>query len=389
VSKKETSPAKPEAKDEQPVATEAPADSTSSEKKVKVKDPVRLVTWIVLTLVLLIFIWQLVADRFTPYTDNARVQGIVVPIVPKVSGYIKEVNIGLHSIIESGDVLFQIDKKDYKIAVRKAEADLDMAAQSIGALTASVKSAASRLGVARATLDGAQRNYDRTQQVVNQDPGALSQADRDLTEIALNQAIANLAAAEAELVKAKEQLGITGSENPQLRAAVVALEKAQMYLAYTTVHAPTRGVIENLNIDIGHYSNAGQPLATFLSMSDAWIVADMLENNIGNIKAGDLAEFTLDLAPGKTFKGEVRSISYGINAGGNANRGALTTVSKSKGWLRERQRFPVIIGIGEDAEHLIRSGGQADVIVYTGENRILNGIGRFQIRANSWLSYVR
>jgi len=352
-------------------------------------DKIVKITKTVLTICVVIFIWQLLADRFTPYTDQARVQALVVPIVPKVSGYIKGVNIRLHSIVAAGDKLFQIDKKVYKMAVEKAEAELDYAAQQVGALTATVKSVTAYRGVARANLDRAQRDFDRTNRVMEKNPGALSQHDRDLAETSLAQAIEAVAASEADLEKAKQQLGVTGPNNARLRAAVVALEEAQMYLAYTTIYAPSKGVIENFNVDIGHYSSAGAPLATFISMSDAWIAADMRENNIGNIKEGDEVEFALDLAPGQIFSGKVRSVGWGVKSGTGSGRGDLVTVSKSGGWLREQQRFPVIIGMDEDAFKIVRAGGQADVIVYTGGNFILNTIGWFQIRINSLLSYVR
>lgn len=273
--------------------------------------------------------------------------------------------------------------------MRKAEADLDNAVQQVGALTATVKSAAGRLGVAKAQLDRAQRNYDRTQNVLEKNPGALSQADKDRTETGLAQAVERLSSAEADLDKAKQQLGMTGPENPQLRAALVTLEQAQLDLAFTSIHAPSRGVIESFNVDVGHYGQVGQPLATFISTHDVWIQADMRENNLGNIEEGEEVEFALDIAPGQIFNGTVRSVGYGVSSGGSNNRGDLPTVSNSQGWLREPQRFPVIIRIEEEALGLLRSGAQADVIIYAGSNPILNLIGWFQIRISSWLSYVR
>ncbi len=361
-----------------------------SENEPKKADPVGRITRIVLTVSLVIFIWYLFADRYTPYTDQARIKTLVVPIVPRVSGYLTEVNVRLHSIVSDGQLLFQIDKRPYELAVRKAEADLDNVAQQIGVLTATVKSAAGRLGVTKAQLDRAQRNYDRTQSVLEKNPGALSQADLDRTETALAQALERLVSAEADLDKAKQQLGTTGPDNPQLRVAVVTLEQAQLDLAFTSIHAPSPGVIENFNVDVGHYGLSGQPLATFISTHDVWIQADMRENNITNIEKGDDVEFALDIAPGRIFNGKVRSIGYGVSSGGSNNRGDLPTVSNSQSWLRDPQRFPVIIKISDDELlGLIRSGAQADVIIYTGSNPILNLIAWFQIRISSWLSYVR
>lgn len=365
------------------------ADENTNNIK-KGNDPVKKITIVVLLLSFIIFIWYLFADRYTPYTDQARVKTLVIPIVPRVSGYITDISVRLHSLVNREEILFQIDKKPFELAVRKAEANLDDVAQQVGALTATVKSATGRLGVSKAQLDRAQRNYDRTQLVLKKNPGALSQADKDRTETSLAQAVEKLAAAEADLEKAKQQLGTSGSENAKLRAALVSLEQAQLDLAFSTIFAPSQGVIESFNVDIGYYAQAGQPLATFISTNDVWIQADMRENSLGNISIEDEVEFTLDIAPSEIFNGTVRSIGYGVSVDKNNNRGTLPIVSNSKGWLRDPQRFPVIIKIQDKrALQLIRTGGQADVLVYTSSNPILNSIAWLQIRISSWLSYIR
>jgi multidrug resistance efflux pump len=381
---------KPKSEQEQGVARPNGEDREVKEAAPAKTDPIRRVTRIVLIAAGVIFVWYLFADRFTPYTDQARVQGLVVPIVPRVSGYLTEVNVRLHSIVEPDEVLFVVDRRPYELAVRSAEANLDNAAQQVGALTATVKSAAGRVGVARAQLDRAQRNYNRTQAILEKNPGALSQSDRDRTETSLAQAVERLSSAEADLDKAKEQLGITGPENPQLRAAVAALEQAQLDLAFTTLYAPARGAIESFNIDVGYYAVAGQPLATLVSTTDAWIQADMRENNISRVEPGDPVEFVLDVAPARVFEGTVRSVGYGVGSSGVTSRGELPTVKSAQGWLRDPQRFPVIVGFDRKAASgLLRVGGQADVIIYTGGNPILNLIGKLHIRVRSLLSYVR
>lgn len=107
------------------------------------------------------------------------------------------------------------------------------------------------------------------------------------------------------------------------------------------------------------------------------------------MKPGDQVEFALDVAPGRIFKGKVRSIGYGVSTG-NTNRGDLPSVSGNQSWLRDPQRFPVIVTFNQEKmKPLLRLGGQADVIVYTGDHGFLNALGRFRIRLLSWLSYAR
>ena len=105
-------------------------------------------TIVVLLISVLFFIWYVAADRYTPYTDQGRIQGLITPVSPRVSGFITDVRIQLHTTVKSGDTLFQLDRRPFEIAVSKAEAGIDNATQSIAASSASVKSAAGRLGVA-------------------------------------------------------------------------------------------------------------------------------------------------------------------------------------------------------------------------------------------------
>ena len=79
-----------------------------------------------------------------------------------------------------------------------------------------------------------------------------------------------------------------------------------------------------------------------------------------------------------------------MSTGQGNSRGDLPTVSSAKGWLRDPQRFPVIVAVEEEVPvRMLRVGGQTDVIVYTGNNFLLNAIGWAQLRVRSLLSYVR
>ena len=360
------------------------------EKKKKPGNPVVRTTQIVLVLAAMIFVWYIFSDRQTPYTTQARINEIIIPITPRVSGYLIDVRVKLNSVVKTNDLLFQIDTTQYAIAVAKATANIENIIQQLGAQSASVKAAASAVGVAKAQLDRAQRNYNRTERIIKKNPGALSQADIDRVETSLNQAVEQLANAEANLTKAKKQLGPTGENNPQLRMAINDLNNAQLQLDWTQVYAPTDGFIESFNTDIGYYCQAGKPVATLISKEDLWIQADFKENNLSNMNKGDKVEFILDVVPGKVYQGTITSIGFGVNAGNKVSPGDLPKISSRSSWLQDPQRFPVIVSITDTtAISVCRAGGQADVVVYTGKHPFLNTIARLRIRINTWLSYVR
>ena len=365
-------------------------NNDKKEEQPEDKSSIKKITIIVLLITALFFIWYVLSDRFTPYTDQARIQGLITPVTPRVSGFVTKININLHSKVKAGDTLFQLDKRPFEIAVSQAEANIDNTSQSIAASSASVKSSAGKLGVAKAQLDRAQRNWNRVQKVMLENEGALSEADKDQSETALLQAVEQVASAEASLERAKQSLGDSGPDNPKIRNAIQNLEKAQLDLTFSTILAPTDGVIESFNIDLGYYASSGQPLATLISYSDIWIQANMKENNLSLMNIDDAVEFTFDIAPGKIFKGTIKSMGFGVLTD-ETNKGGLPEISNKKGWLQDPQRFPVIISVAnnQELEKLLRLGGQVDVVVYTGNNFIMNTIAAFRIRLMSWLSYVR
>jgi len=132
------------------------------------RPPVRIITIIVLVISLSFFTWYVLSDRHAPYTDQARFNGLMIPVTSQVSGDIIKIYVKLHSSVKAGDTLFRIDPRPFLLAVEKSEANVDNTAQSVAAKTASVKSAAGRLGVTKAQLDRATRNWDRVQKVMKE-----------------------------------------------------------------------------------------------------------------------------------------------------------------------------------------------------------------------------
>ena len=376
------------AKPKEGEVNEATAEETgSTDAQPQGKDPVRRFTWILLGLVFLLFAWYVMADRYAPWTDQARVHAWIVPISPKISGKVKKVHVTRDQIVKAGDLLVEIDKRDYELAVRKAEAELELAGQEIGAGTEQVAVAEARLAEARTQLAYYQKQAKRYLDLAEK--GTISKAEADQTRSEVAKATARAKSAEAELEKAKEQLGAEGEENARMRAAISALEKAQIDLAETSIYAPTDGGITNLKIDEGYYSKAGTPLMTFVSATDVWVQANIRENGVGNIKIGDPAEIALDMAPGRVFPGRVSSRGFAVKQPSGGAAGEAATIKGESGWLRDAQRFPVVIRFEDESAYGYRfAGGQADVQIYTGNNAILNGLGRLWIRLMSWLSYV-
>jgi multidrug resistance efflux pump len=342
---------------------------------------------IVLAVCLAIFAYNLIADRLTPYSSHATMQAYVVGIAPEVAGNVVEVAVVDNQIVSGGDLLFRIDAQSYEVAVREAEAAVDRAGQSIGANTAGVTAAEAALADARAKLTNTQEQTSRIFQLVER--GVYSEARADQARRQLEGAEAGVHQADAELEQARQQLGPQGEDNPELRTALAALERARLDLADTVIAAPTVGVVTNLKLTGGQFVAVGQPVMTFIDPEARWISANFRENNLGLMKAGLPVEIALDIRPGEILPGVVESIGWGVDAGEATAPSGLPAIKPPTGWLREAQRFPVRIRFEtEGYPKGVRLGSQASVIVYTGDNTIMNALGWLWIRVVSWLSYL-
>jgi multidrug resistance efflux pump len=351
------------------------------------RDPVKTWTTIVLLVCLAIFSGHILADKYTPYTSNGRIEAYVVPIVPQVSGVLTEVNVKSNEVVENQQVLAVIDSAKYRLAVQKAEADLEKATQSSAVDMSGVTTAQARVAEAEANLKNAQVKGERIIGLSKKGAASISRADDARSRIEASKA--KLASTKSELEKAKNKLGNTGKDNAQVKVAIAALEVARLDLTRSSITAPSEGVITNLTIDVGQYASTGSPLMTFISTNFVWIQADMRENCLLNVSKGNLVEIVLDAAPGHIFNGEVISIGYGVSDNVSNTLGGLTTVQPTQGWLRQAQHIPVLIQFSDDkSKGFKRVGGQANIIVYTGENALLNGLGKIWIRLISFFSHV-
>lgn len=337
--------------------------------------------------------WYLLADRFTPYTSQARIQGYIIGVAPKVAGLVTQVWVSNNQFVEEGEPLFEIDASQYQIALNKAQSDLENARKQVGAGGAAVEAARANLRAARANQLEAQQNATRLEQMYEEDPGTISVRVLEMARASLDQARAKVAAAEADIERTIEEMGgDDAGNNTILNSALTAVDKAELDLANTKVKASSRGVITDLQADVGQFAGTGSPVLTLIGIRDVWVSAEFTENNLGNVRVGTPVEILFDVLPGRVFQGEVRSIGLGVSGGGGQTAGTLPTIENDRDWLRQSQRFPVIIGFDiEQRDELrgqLRVGGQASVIAYTEGHGLLKLLGKAYFRLLSWLSYA-
>lgn len=375
-----------------PAAGSEPAPEIEAGSGKSPANPARKIILAVLALLVILFVYSVVADRHTPYTSQARVDTFLTQIAPQVAGDVLEVGVRDNSKVGKGQLLFRIDPEPYQLAVRSAEANLAVSLQAANVSVADVSSAEAQVRKQRVDLGASRQIGNIVTGLVDKRALPETQAIRSRADVGKTEA--DLSRAEADLRRARAALGAPGMANPKVRQALAAADQARLDLRNTTVIAPANGIVTNLRLAPGQFVNTGQPLLSFLEDGPRWITADMRENQLGNVEPGDEVLIAFDVRPGKVFRGRVHSIGWGISQGNETPTGQLPSVSTQQGWLREPQRFPVRIMMlpedGKDAQlDAGRSGAQVNVVVLTEEDSIMNPIGRFWIKLVALLSYLR
>lgn len=245
-------------------------------------------------------------------TASVAASGTLNPVVSvqvgsQVSGQLKEILVDFNSDVKEGQLIARIDPETFEYKVRQAQADLDAARAQVQTQQANI--AAQRSEVARNEINAldAKLDFERKQQLV--DKGFISTAERDKARAVYNAAAAQLTTARAQVAVAEANLR-NGEAAVRQRQAVLA--QANVDLGRTAIKAPVDGVVIKRSVD------AGQTVAASLQAPELFIIAGDLtdmrvdtaidESEIGRIRQGQKATFTVDAFPGRTFDGEVRQI---------------------------------------------------------------------------------
>lgn len=302
-------------------------------------------------------------------TDDAYVQAARVEISTDVSGRIAEIDVRDNQHVRKGDVLFKLDRRSFLIAVADAQAQLAGAHLKVPALQAAYRQRKADEEAARTTLAYQQREFARQTQLQMEGISSLAQLDQAKNNF--QSAEQQLAAAEQQSASALGDLGgdpsAPANSRPVVRQAQAALDRANLDLSYTIVHAPIDGIVTKVDqIQVGDHVNAAAPLFALMSGSNIWVEANFKETELTYVRPGQQATFTVDAYPSKTFTGKVMSTSPGTGS----SFSLLPPENSSGNWVKVVQRVPVRISIDNpDAGMPLAAGMSALAEVDTEHHR--------------------
>jgi membrane fusion protein (multidrug efflux system) len=339
--------------------------------------------------------WRYSAKRVA--TDDAQIDGHIMPLAARVSGTVHEVHAQDNQFVPAGTLLVQIDPTDYKVALARAEAELAAAmAGAQGARTtvpmtsttatgevesaeSDVATAAARLRMAQARVKEteakatkAAQDLDRMKALVAKDE--VSRQEYDAAVMAADAARAEHEGAVAQGREA--EAGVRGAQAKRTQAATApaqvsimrsraagaeaqvaqaraAVERARLDLEHTSVKAPVGGVVSKKTVEPGQVVQPGQPLMAIVPLDDIWVTANFKEGELRDIRPGQPVTIKVD-AYGRDYKGKVDSIA----AATGARFSLLPPENATGNFVKVVQRIPVKITFerGQDPDHLLRPG---------------------------------
>ena len=335
---------------------------------------------------IVVFFYYIVADVWLPVTPQARVYHPVVQISPQINGRVTDVLVSNNQAVKAGDVLFEIDKNTYQLALEQAQLALDDAKLQNKRLDTNVKALEAQISAANAKLHEQQLLKNRGETLYKQN----SISEQELESIRANFAASqsNLAAFEAQLAEAVLARGDSGQNNLALRHAANQLAQAELNLSYTQVRALSDGVVANLQLLEGAYAVAGKPLLAIVAKK-ADLVADFREKSLLNMQPGSLAKVVFDSRPGQVFDAKIETFEAGVSDGQLSANGLLSTTETSNRWVRDaqRQRIHLVLPNNIQLINNMPSGARATVQLLP-QSAVGQWLGTVQIRFISWLHYI-
>lgn len=298
-------------------------------------------------------------------TDDAYVMAARTAISANVPGRVVELAVHDNQSVHRGDLLYRLDDAPFRIYVEEAQAQLATATLQIESLKATYLQRQSDLASAKETLAFQRSELERQKRLIAS--GIASQAQVDRATHALDEARARLASVQHEITGAIAQLGgdpnIEPSKHPTVMQAKAALDRARLNLSYTQITAPSDGVVTRVEqLQVGSYVAASTPVFALVSTHDIWLEANFKEDQLGHMRAGQIASVKIDSYPGKTFKGRVASVSPGTGS----QFSMLPPENATGNWVKVVQRLPVRIELEDlDAGYPLHAGLSANVDVDT------------------------
>ena len=309
--------------------------------------------------VLLALLWggqKFMYARGHESTDDAAIDGHIVPVVAKVGGYVSKVNVGENEKVTEGQMLVRLDTAELAVKVEQADADLSAARAAAGGngqAEAQVQTAAGQRGaleaqvaLARANAARAHADLSRMQELASKQIISLQQLDAARAAASVADAAVSAAERQASAASGTVSGAQAGTRlaDARLQAADAMRANAEIQLSYTRLVAPASGTVSRKTVEVGQLLQPAQQVMSIVADSGAWVTANFKETQLARMKIGQLVDINVDAYSGCVATGTIQSIS-----GATGSKFSLLPPENATGnFTKVVQRVPVRIAITKD-----------------------------------------
>jgi membrane fusion protein (multidrug efflux system) len=317
-------------------------------------------------------------------TDNAVVEGTIYVVSSKVPGTVKAVYVEENRFVRKGDLLLEIDEKDFDTKVREAEAaceverrrlseaeeSLKVLERKLYEIEAAIRAEKAQRDAQRYMVEQARLDRERAENLFQKDALSKERYEKAITAFkvqesslsAMEERIRQLEVSrEAHLSQIEQVRKTLQTQRSVLSLRKATLEDVLLKRSYTKVYAPSDGYVTKKSVEVGNVVGPSQPLLAVVPLSDIWVVANYKETQIKRIKPGLRVRIKVDAYPSLTFFGTVDS----IQAGTGSTFSLFPPENATGNWVKVVQRIPVRIRLDEEAKGkgLLRIGMSCEATV--------------------------
>jgi membrane fusion protein, multidrug efflux system len=289
-------------------------------------------------------------------TDDAQIDGHIDPLSPRINGTVIRVRVEDNDRVKAGELLVEIDPRDYEVAVAQAKARLELALAQVASAKQDYAAAVANTRETDADNFRAQRDAQRFSSLLDQRVVAQNEYDQ-------YTAIARVDAAKVD--SAREAAGSTlktiAARQADADAAKAALDQALLNLSYTKIYAPANGIVGRRTVELGSRIEPGQTLMFVTETDEIWVTADFKETQLARMHRGEKVTIHVDTF-GRNYTGYVRHLP-----GASGDRFSLLPAENATGnYVKVVQRLPVRIEFnpGQDPEHQLHPGMSVEPSVW-------------------------
>lgn len=288
-------------------------------------------------------------------TDDASFQADTVSVVPKAAAYVTALHVTDNSAFSAGQLLVELDPRDYQATVAIASANLQsaQAAESVDEAqlaeqTQIISSAEANLEGDRGTLGFAKQELDRYTQLARNGTGTMERAQQAQSDFAVRQA--SLQRDTATVGAAQAQSAVLRSQVEQAKANVAqaqaALDQAKLNLSYTKIYARSAGTVASRSVQVGDFVQPGQALFSAVP-NQVYVIANFKETQLTHMQVGQPVRIDIDAYPNRSLRGHIDSFQRGTGS----NFALLPPENATGNFVKVVQRVPVKILI-DDFDHV-------------------------------------